>query len=432
MGTRPYDFNTGFDQVSAPDAADPSALTDLVSLGYASKNYAKGVETVAALKAIGSTARTDLQPVYVEELDAWFHFDAGSSATGDDYNVITPTAGSGRWLRVATMAEGSGQNIATAATIDDLDNTKPVVRLTGSTATSLRGILAGGDNQRLSILNVSSADVTLVHESGAVGTAARRISINNSSDITLKPNGGAVLVYDATSSRWRVKAFTATGGTSWADIDGKTAETSPAKADLLYLGDASASTLDKITLENLWKVVNDFTAETSIDQASDFLAIYDATAAAIRKASVNSLLGGASAYANVGLSGNQNIGNTVWTKVAIDTSYESSNITLDSGNNRLIPTVAGIYVVLGRVWKYDCTDTAQLGIRLTKNGGNISEDWEWEAQGSTKDTTAVGVAVVSMNGSTDFIEMEAYQDTGITRTLQGANSATNLYMARFR
>lgn len=434
MGTRPYDFNTGFDTVTAPSVTDPSASTDIVSLGYASKTYAKGVETIAALKAIGSTSRTDLQPVYVEELDAWFHFDAGSSATGDDFNVIAPTAGTGRWLRVAAKGEGAGQDVATATNIDALDNTTPVVRLTGSTTTNLRGILAGGSNQRLVLLNASSADVTIVHESGAVGTAARRISVNNSADVTLKPNGGALFAYDKTTERWRLVSFTATGGTSWSDIDAKTAETAPDKADLLYLGDASASTLDKITLENLWKVINTFTAETSIDQASDFLAVYDATATAIRKATVNSLLGGGTAYALAYLSaGFQNIANTTWSQVNIDTFLYNQNITVNpSSTYRLRPDVGGLYLILGRLWKFDSTDTAQLGIELRRNGAVVAQEFAWEAQGGTKDTTISAWALYEFNGSTDYVELWAYQDTGITRTLASSIPETAIAMLRIR
>jgi hypothetical protein len=98
--TRIYDFTTGIETAAAPTVSDPSADADVVSLGYANKSYARGVATVAALKALGTSARTDNLPIMVDDLQAWFYFDSASSATGNDLNVITPTAGTGRWIRI--------------------------------------------------------------------------------------------------------------------------------------------------------------------------------------------------------------------------------------------------------------------------------------------------------------------------------------------
>jgi hypothetical protein len=66
-------------------------------------------------------------------------------------------------------------------------------------------------------------------------------------------------------------------------ISGATAETSPAVDDLLLLSDTSASTVDKITLENMLKVVNGLTEDTSPDKSSDFLLSYDASSSAPKK-----------------------------------------------------------------------------------------------------------------------------------------------------
>jgi len=62
-----------------------------------------------------------------------------------------------------------------------------------------------------------------------------------------------------------------------------TAETAPAIADELVLYDADAATVDKITLEILFEVINGFTEETSPDFTSDFIPFYDASATAVRK-----------------------------------------------------------------------------------------------------------------------------------------------------
>lgn len=100
MGVRAYTFVSGPETPTLPSISDPSASTDLISKGYADKSYARGVADLTALKAIGSSDRTDNLPIFVDSLGVWFYFDAASSATGNDITVITPTAGTGRWLLV--------------------------------------------------------------------------------------------------------------------------------------------------------------------------------------------------------------------------------------------------------------------------------------------------------------------------------------------
>lgn len=73
---------------------------------------------------------------------------------------------------------------------------------------------------------------------------------------------------------------------------GLSAETAPAIGDRLILDDVSAGTWDAITLENLWKVINGFTAiaAADIDAAADKVPVYDASAGEIRAAVINALL----------------------------------------------------------------------------------------------------------------------------------------------
>lgn len=413
---------------------------------YSSKEYAVGVQRRGL--ANGGSAKD------------WANYTGG---TVDDTEFSAKKYAQDAAVSAASMAQRDLSNLTATAINVDLDPDASASRSLGSTnywlnVLSQFFIVPNGVAGRFGTPNRTGSDnstdatfrsgTTVNGNSGDAYVGAGSVSgsglrgfLSLLGRFVIFPTASADPVTPSTAAVYYnsavgyIKYYTGSAWSSflnWATLNDQTAETDPATADIVLLGDASATATRKMTLENLWKVINSFTNETTIDQASDVVGVYDASASGIRKMTINSILGGASAYANVGLSGNQNIGNTVWTKVAIDTIYESSGITLDTNNNRLVPTVPGVYIILGRVWKYDCTDTSQLGIRLTKNGDNLSEDWEWEAQGSTKDTTASGHAIVSMNGTTDFIEMEAYQDTGITRTLRGQNSATNLYMFRIR
>lgn len=120
---RYYEFDAGYETDITPTPSDPSGASDLVNLAYAEAHFARGVADLTALKAIAAARRSDQLPVYVESSKEWFWFDAGSSATGDDVHIITPTAGSGRWYRRNpstrfTVANNTGPSSVTGLSFD--------------------------------------------------------------------------------------------------------------------------------------------------------------------------------------------------------------------------------------------------------------------------------------------------------------------------
>ena len=103
----------------------------------------------------------------------------------------------------ATILHLGTQDIATAASIVALSNTKSVVRFTGATATSLKGIAAPTDTMTILLHNDSSANITCENEdSGAA--AADRLSIT--APILLAPGESAEFFYDLTDTRWKPKS----------------------------------------------------------------------------------------------------------------------------------------------------------------------------------------------------------------------------------
>lgn len=77
--------------------------------------------------------------------------------------------------------------------------------------------------------------------------------------------------------------------TAALDIAGLTAETAPAVGDELPIRDVSASTNDKITLANLFKVIAALTAETA-PAVDDEIALYDLSETAANKITLANLL----------------------------------------------------------------------------------------------------------------------------------------------
>lgn len=90
---------------------------------------------------------------------------------------------------------------------------------------------------------------------------------------------------DATGlAAWTTLVASATASATLKHLrDNVVAETAPAVDDELLLYDLSATTVYRIQLQNLLKVLNGLTAEAATDEAADYALIYDANAAAVRK-----------------------------------------------------------------------------------------------------------------------------------------------------
>jgi len=81
--------------------------------------FTHGLTDIAALKAIDSASRGDGLNVFVESVNKFFYFNSGASAAGDNITIVTPTAGSGRWIAVGANNVITGTraspNLITAA-----------------------------------------------------------------------------------------------------------------------------------------------------------------------------------------------------------------------------------------------------------------------------------------------------------------------------
>ena len=82
--------------------------------------------------------------------------------------------------------------------------TADIVRLSASAARNVTGFVAGSSGQALLLVNVGSFAITLKHQSTS-SSAANRLVVPWAGDYVMDANGGAALViYDATTQRWRV------------------------------------------------------------------------------------------------------------------------------------------------------------------------------------------------------------------------------------
>jgi Pectate lyase superfamily protein len=77
------------------------------------------------------------------------------------------------------------------------------IRLSTDASRDITGIVGGSSLRELTLLNVGAFNAVLKHD--VTSTAANRFLCPGSADFTLTPNARAILLYDSTSSRWRVK-----------------------------------------------------------------------------------------------------------------------------------------------------------------------------------------------------------------------------------
>lgn len=80
-----------------------------------------------------------------------------------------------------------------------------VIYLNNATLSTIQGIAAGADGQRLTLLSKGAGQVDLAHQNGGASAANRLINCATSGNTSLAPGvGTAVYVYDATATRWRL------------------------------------------------------------------------------------------------------------------------------------------------------------------------------------------------------------------------------------
>ena len=112
MSVREFQFVVGPETSAIPTATDPVLDSDIVILGWLEgKGFTRDTihspaVTVAAAKAVIADERVDNMVMFVDELTKWFYFDSASGATGNDVTILTPDAGTGRWIAIGGGAGG--------------------------------------------------------------------------------------------------------------------------------------------------------------------------------------------------------------------------------------------------------------------------------------------------------------------------------------
>ena len=120
----------------------------------------------------------------------------------------------------------------------------------------------------------------------------------------------------------------------------------------------------------------------------------------------------------------QTIGSSVTTKFSIDTEvFDTANCFDHTTNYRFTPNVAGYYLV-GGSFRWSSNTTGDRQCMFYKNGAEI-QTFVRSPTASTGSCAYNYSTLVEMNGSTDYLELYIYQNSGgnLTTLISGRSNS---------
>jgi len=109
----------------------------------------------------------------------------------------------------------------------------------------------------------------------------------------------------------------------------------------------------------------------------------------------------------------QAVSSAVFTKIAFATVSIDTESDYDNTTYLFTPSIAGVYMVVATVMFDAASDQMQVIARVAKNTVPIADNITG-ASGTSQAGISVGT-VVSMNGTTDYIEVQGYQNSGVSK-----------------
>jgi hypothetical protein len=106
----------------------------------------------------------------------------------------------------------------------------------------------------------------------------------------------------------------------------------------------------------------------------------------------------------------QTLANNTATKLNFSTEVFDTNNNYDTVNYRFTPTVAGYYFISAQIFM-GISGTSRGGVAIYKNGSNVCERLDLGTNVSGGQSYTVS-GLISMNGTTDYIELYGAQDSG--------------------
>ena len=119
-----------------------------------------------------------------------------------------------------------------------------------------------------------------------------------------------------------------------------------------------------------------------------------------------------------------NLSNNTATKLQLNSIEHDNTSTFDTTNYRWIPQVAGYYLINANLHFQGLKAAAtQIYCTIRKNGNNESFGSIIETSVDTSLSTP-NVGIVYMNGSTDYLELYAWHNSGVTISMNADRALT--------
>ena len=127
--------------------------------------------------------------------------------------------------------------------------------------------------------------------------------------------------------------------------------------------------------------------------------------------------------------GNQTIPNAVFEKLQFNKVIFDTNSNFDSTTNyRFTPNVAGYYLFIAQAQFNLLAASGQNILALYKNGGSLGYITNIYQNGAFPCPN--GSKLVEMNGSTDYVEVYAYQQSGLATLIANYNTHFSGFLVR--
>ena len=124
----------------------------------------------------------------------------------------------------------------------------------------------------------------------------------------------------------------------------------------------------------------------------------------------------------------QNIDAGTSTKILIDSiSFDTGGAVDVLTNNRITPTLPGYYIVTGNVRVKSVPDGQRITAWIYKNGARIS-DGSYSEQGAIGIPLSVANDLIYMNGTTDYLELWAFNSHSSALALYVTSISTQNYL----
>ena len=128
---------------------------------------------------------------------------------------------------------------------------------------------------------------------------------------------------------------------------------------------------------------------------------------------------------------NQTITTATSSKVTFDSAEFDTTSDVDLTNNKVVPSVEGYYLISFNFRLSGITDGGQTISYIYKNGSQFKRGSQFN-NGAAAGIEGNSSHLIYFNGSTDYLEVYVYQNTGANKTLTSGSTYTTLsgFLAR--